>query len=364
VYKKLIPPIIACLFLALLGWLLFRVMSPLLPATGWALVISVLTFGMYQKLRDKLGGRSNTAASLMIIAVTLILVIPSVMLAVSLSKQATEFYQFMENLISTGNHLDSFKTKLEMLHEKPVIGDIADWILEHLSALNEPGAKFPQELKTMIGGLTRLLSSFISNAFRFLLNLLLALFALFVFYTKGEKLLKELVSIAPLPPDRTQALMERCCAVINLVFKSVVLTALAGGLLGGLGLWVTGLPSPVLFGSLTAISTIIPYIGTAFIWIPACLYLFLVGDVGYAVGLLLWFNIVVSNIDNVMRPLLFSGDDVLPVIPMLVGVLGGMMAFGLSGLFIGPISLVIFLFVLEEHHREKIEPKELPGELP
>ena len=362
--KKLIKPIIACVFLALLGWLLFRVMKPLLPATGWALIISVLTYGLYEKLRDKLGGRPNTAASLMIIAVILILVIPSVMLTVSLSKQATEFYLFMENLIANGNLLNVANTKLEMLKDKPVIGDMADWTLNHIAALNQPGAAFPEELRTMLSGLTRLLSSFLSNAFRFALNLLLTLFALYVFYTKGERLLEETIFITPLRPERTQALLARCCAVINLVFKSVVLTALAGGFLAGIGLWAAGLPSPVLFGSLAGITTIIPYIGAAFIWIPACLYLFLIGEVGYAIGLLLWFNIVVSNIDNVMRPVLFSGDDVLPTIPMLVGVLGGMMAFGLSGLFIGPICMVIVLFLLQEHHREINEPKELPSELP
>ena len=360
-YRKVIAPIIACLLLALLGWLMYRVLEPFLPAMGWALVITVMTFNLYEWLRKKLGGRANIAAILMIIAVTLILVAPAVALAAALSKQAADFYQYIENLISNGNHLQMAKIKLGMYNNKPFVGSLADWVLQHLSAIDEPGATFPEDLKTIIGGVTGLLSSFISNAFHFVVNLVLTLFALFVFYTKGKTLVEEMTSIAPLHASRVRVLLDRYCLVIRVVFMTVVFTALLEGVLGGLGFWVAGLPSPILFGSLIAVFSLAPYLGAA-IWIPGSLYLILTGNTVAGVGLLLWCGVVVANSDHLLRPLLLSADDVLSTIQMLVAVIGGVIAFGLSGLILGPLTLVTALFLLEEYHHEITESQAPPPE--
>jgi len=356
-YRKIISPAIACILIVLLGWLVFRVMRPFLPAIGWALAITVMTFSIYERLRFGLRGRSNIAALLMIVAVILIMVVPAVTLTISLSRQAAEFYLYIENLIAHGNHLQATKIKLGLYQEKPFVGGLAGWLLEHLSALDYPGGTFPDDLKSVIGSITGMLSSVVSNAFHFLMNLVLTLFALFVFYTKGESMLEELISIAPLPPSRAKELVARCSSVIRSVFKSVVLTALLQGVLGGLGFWVTGLPSPLLFGALIAIATLVPYIGTALVWLPGSLYLILIGDTWYGIGLLLWCAIVVSNSDHILRPLLSSAEDVLSAIPMLVGVVGGVLAFGLSGLILGPLTLATSLFLLEEYHHELTEPR-------
>lgn len=356
-YRKIIAPVVACLLLILLGWLVFRVIRPFLPAIGWALAITVMTFNLYEWLRLRLGGRSNTAAFLMIIAVFLIMVVPAVTLTVSLSKQAAEFYEYIENLVAQGNHLQMVKIKLGLYQEKPFVGGFASWLLEHLSALDQTGGTFPEDLKSVVGSITGMLSSIISNAFYFVLNLVMTLFALFVFYIKGESLLEELVSIVPLPTNRARELATRYSSVIRSVFKSVVLTALIEGILGGLGFWVTGLPSPLLFGALIAITTLVPYIGTALVWLPGSLYLILIGDTWYGIGLIIWCSVLVSNCDHILRPLLSGADDVLSTIPMLVGVVGGVFAFGLSGLILGPLTLATSLFILEEYHHEITEPE-------
>ena len=363
-YRKIFAPIMACLLLALLGWLAFRVIKPFLPAIGWALAITVITFRIYKRLCNRLRGRSNTAAFLMIVAVILIVVIPAVTLTTALSRQAAEFYQYVEDLIAHGNHLQAAKAKLELYHEKPIIGALAHWILEHLAALDDPNATFPEDLKTVVGSVTGMLSSIISNAFYFVLNLLLTLFALFAFYTKGEPLLEELISVAPLPESQARKLAAYYASVIRSVFKSVVLTALLTGTFGGLGFWAVGLPAPLLFGALIAITTLIPCVGTAFIWLPGGLYLILIGETGHGIGLLLWCSILVSNADHILRPLFSSENDALSTIPMLVGVVGGMFAFGFAGLILGPMILATALFLLEEYRQEIMESQEHPPAAP
>ncbi|MCL1926764.1 MAG: AI-2E family transporter [Syntrophorhabdaceae bacterium] len=356
-YRKIIAPVIACLLIVLLGWLVFRVIKPFLPAIGWALAITVMTFPMYKRLRHALWERSNIAALLMVVVVILVMVIPAITLVVSLSRQAAEFYLYIENLITHGNFLQMAKIKLGMYYSKPFLGGLAGWLIEHISALDQSGGTFPEDFKSVVGSITGMLSSIISNAFHFVINLVLTLFVLFVFYTKGESLLEEMISIAPLPANRARELASRCGSVIQSVFKSVVLTALVEGILGGLGFWVAGLPSPLLFGALIGVSTLVPYIGTALVWFPGVLYLILIGNTWHGIGLFIWCSIVVSNGDHLLRPLLSGTDDVLSTIPMLVGVVGGAFAFGFSGLILGPLTLVTSLFLLEEYHYEITEPQ-------
>jgi predicted PurR-regulated permease PerM len=147
------------------------------------------------------------------------------------------------------------------------------------------------------------------------------------------------------------------------------LTCIAQGVLGGLGFLVAGLPSPLLFGTVMAFSGLIPLVGTAIVWIPGVLYLFFTGQTAWGVGLLLWSVLVVGNADNVLRPLLIGGKAGMPLPLLIVGILGGLFAYGLMGLIIGPLILTVLLFVLEESRNavpdlEEPLPPAAPGPPP
>jgi predicted PurR-regulated permease PerM len=161
-----------------------------------------------------------------------------------------------------------------------------------------------------------------------------------------------MVALVPLPRERSRELLSRLGEVTKAVVKGIGLTCLAQGALGGLGFWVAGLPSPLLFGVVMAFAALIPVVGTAIVWLPGVLYLFFTGQTTWAVGLLLWCGLVVGNADNVLRPLLIGGNAGMPLPLLLVGILGGLFAYGLMGLILGPLILTVLLFVLEEYHRE------------
>ena len=352
-YRRVIAPLIACTLLALLAYLVYQLAQPFLAAIGVGVVLTVITFPLYQRLRRKLGGRDGVAAALMVLLVLLLLVVPTVGLIGALGQQATDVYRWLEKAAGQENPIQRTMTGLDAYRGHPILGRVIEWVRPQLEAFAADATHtVPAAMKKVIGTVTGMLTSILANVLTFILNLILALVAMGIFYLRGESLLGEVAALVPLPRERSRELISRLGMVTKAVVKGVGLTCLAQGALGGLGFWITGLPSPLLFGTVMAFSGLIPVVGTAIVWVPGVLYLIFTGQTAWGVGLLLWCALVVGNADNVLRPLLIGGKAGMPLPLLLVGILGGLFAYGLMGLIIGPLILTVLLFVLEEYHRE------------
>jgi len=347
-----IAPAVACALLALLAWLVYTVASPFLVAIGWGTILTVVTFPVYLRLRRKLGGRQRLAAALMVLAIVLVLVAPTIGLMGALSRQAADVYPRLEALASRENPMQPVLEKLDAYTDHPLLGGLAEWSRTQLAgAAGGFRTTVPEGMKKVIGAVTGMLTKALSNILSFLLNLFLTLATLGIFYTRGESLLAEVTSLLPMPEDRSRELMTRLGVVTKAVVKGVGLTCVAQGALGGVGFWVTGLPSPLLFGTVMAFGSLIPFVGTAAVWLPGALYLIFTGKAFAGIGLILWGVLVVGSTDNVLRPLLTGGNTGIPMPLLIVGILGGLFAYGLTGLVLGPLVLTVLLFVLEEHRR-------------
>ena len=115
----------------------------------------------------------------------------------------------------------------------------------------------------------------------------------------------------------------------------------------GLGFWITGIPSPVVFGALTAVASFVPLVGTALVWVPASIYLWTQGVLWKTLFLVIWSLVIVGTADNFLRPLLVSGKSQVGTLTVFFGGLGGLAAFGFVGLFVGPVILALVLALLE-----------------
>ena len=358
-YRKVIAPFIACTLLAFLAYLVYRLAQPFLAAIGFGVVLTVITFPLYERLRRKLGGRDGAAATLMVLLVLLLLVLPAVGLIGALGQQAADVYRWGEKAAGRENPVQRILATLDAYRGHPILGRGVEWVRPQIEAFAADAKQtVPEAMKKVIGAVTGMLTSILANVLTFLLNLVLALAAMGIFYARGESLLGEVTALVPLPRGRTRELFARLGMVMKAVVKGVGLTCLAQGALGGLGFWVAGIPSPLLFGTVMAFMGLIPVVGTAIVWVPGVLYLFFTGQTTWAVGLLLWCALVVGNIDNVLRPLLIGGKAGMPLPLLIVGILGGLFSFGLMGLIIGPLVLTVLLFVLEEYHREVPDAEE------
>jgi predicted PurR-regulated permease PerM len=352
-YRRVIAPLIACTLLAFLAYLVYQLAQPFLAAIGVGVVLTVITFPLYERLRRKLGGRDGAAAALMVLLVLLLLVVPVLGLIGALGQQATDVYRWIEKTAGQENPAQQFLGKLDAYRGQGLLGRLVEWVRPQVAAFAADATHtVPEAMKKVIGTVTGMLTSVLANVLTFFLNLILALVATGIFYVRGESLLGEMAALVPLPRERSRELISRLGMVTKAVVKGVGLTCLAQGALGGLGFWVAGLPSPLLFGTVMAFMGLVPVVGTAIVWIPGVLYLILTGQTTLGVGLLLWCGLVVGNIDNVLRPLLIGGNAGMPLPLLLVGILGGLFAYGLMGLIIGPLILTVLLFVLEEYHRE------------
>jgi predicted PurR-regulated permease PerM len=180
--------------------------------------------------------------------------------------------------------------------------------------------------------------------------------ALYAFYVNGERLLDFARSLAPLLfPTAPARFLERIGESVHAVVFGLLGTALVQGVLVVVGLAVAGVPSAVSLGTVSALISFVPG-GASVISILAAIWIGLHGQTVAAILLVLWALLVVSTIDNVMRPILISGRGRIPFLLVFLGVLGGLASFGLVGLFLGPVLLSVSRTLVEEFAELRVAP--------
>jgi len=342
-------------------YLLYRLMAPFLVGIGWGIILAVTTFPLYRRLRSALKDRETLSAAIMVVAVTLLLVGPTVTFVGLLGKQGVQAYKVLERIGQEGGAVHFLQERLSPYETHRVIGP---WVVKGQVYLQSASADLETTvtpaMKKVIAAILGLFTAALTNFFSFLLHLAIMLITLGILYIKGDFLFEQALSLLPLQEARKEVLFHRLDQVMKAVIRGIVLTWATQGVLGGLGFWATGLPSPAVFGVLTAFSAIVPIVGTTLVWLPGALYLILAGKTLYGVGLLVWGAVVVSRIDGILLPLLIGGQVEIPLALILVGVVGGVFAFGLMGLVIGPLLLVVTLFFLELYREQVLPPAEVP----
>ena len=179
----------------------------------------------------------------------------------------------------------------------------------------------------------------------FLLNLFVMLYAMFFFLRDGGAILEKIFYYIPLDHEDEARLLERLTSVTRATIKGTLVIGIIQGALAGLGFWVAGLDGAAFWGTIMAVLSVVPGIGAALVWVPAVIYLFIIGKTLTAVLLLVWCAAVVGTIDNVLRPRLVGKDAKMPDLLILIGTLGGLFLFGPIGFIIGPLVCGLFLTV-------------------
>ena len=179
----------------------------------------------------------------------------------------------------------------------------------------------------------------------FLLNLFVMLYAMFYFLRDGRSILEKILYYTPLSPEDERRVLERLTSVTRATIKGTLVIGMIQGALAGLGFWVAGLGGAAFWGTVMALLSVVPGIGAALIWVPAVIYLYVVGQTLTATLLLVWCAAVVGTVDNILRPALVGKDAKMPDLLILVGTLGGLFLFGPIGFIVGPLVCGLFLTV-------------------
>ncbi|MCC7519627.1 MAG: AI-2E family transporter [Verrucomicrobiae bacterium] len=329
---------LAALGLLLLGC--FLVLRPFLSALLWAGILCYATWPGYQGLLRISGGRRALASSLMVALVALVLVVPFVVLGVSLADNVTRAIGALRALISEGlpdppawlaslpfAGSDLHRGWTEMAHDREAL-------LQSLRGLLTRSKGFLLAQGVVVG--------------RGVLDLTLSVLIAWFFYRHGELVVRRAGEAGRrIIGERTQRLLEVAGRTVNGVVYGVIGTALAQGILAGIGFWAAGVPAPVLLGMITFFASVIPG-GPPLIWIPVVIWIFAQGRPTHGVLLALWGVLAISGIDNVLRPWIVSRGSRLSFILVLLGMLGGLFSFGFIGLFLGPVLLALAHTLLGE----------------
>ncbi len=344
------PRIFALVVAAILGYALILIFAPFIGPMAWAAFLAFLLYPVNVRLRRRLRG-SGIAAGVLTFLAPIIILLPLSALSIDFVAQVSVL---MQKLQKSAAELDI--KSLSDLQQFPWIARINVWLEAHA------GISAEQVQSWLVSGtrevLTRAASmggGFFLGALGSLLGFAIMLFLLFFFLRDGDGLLARARRLIPLDEERKGRLFRQLSGVTRAIVVGTSVTALLQGALVGIGFTIASLPSPVVFGVLAALLSMLPVGGAALVWGPAAIWLFVDGRWGFGIFMLAW-GLLLSGLDNVLRPILISGRARISALAVFIGVLGGIPAFGAIGIIGGPVvlSLVLALIEFAEESRARI----------
>lgn len=318
----------------------FLVLRPFLAATLLAAVGCVSTWPLYVRLLRKMQGRQTIAALTMSLSLALVVILPLALVAYNLADNVTAFYDGIKQAIEAGP-----PEPPAWLKGVPIVGASADEYWHLIATSREAMAAL---VKRMLEPTRNFLLAGGILLGRGVIEMSLAVFVSFFFYRDGVALVRFL----NMAMDRLVGVhAENVLGIINNTVQSVMYgilgIALAQGFVATIGFAIAGVPAALLLGVATALLSLIP-VGPPLIWGSAAIWLFYQGNVGWGIFILLWGFFLISAVDNVLLPLLISRGINLSFILVLFGVMGGVLAFGFVGVFIGPTLLAVGFSLIKE----------------
>jgi predicted PurR-regulated permease PerM len=216
-------------------------------------------------------------------------------------------------------------------------------------------APYKDQIETKVGELAGRVGQFVvarlaaatRGTVLFFFMLFVMLYAMFFFLKDGRSLLRRILYYMPLSSEDEARMVGKFVSVTRATVKGTLLIGVVQGGLAGIAFAIAGIPGAAFWGTIMAVLSIIPGVGTALVWVPAVVYLLAIGHVGAGIGLGLWCGAVVGTVDNLMRPWLVGRDTEMPDLLILLGTLGGIVLFGAVGVIIGPIVAALFVTVWE-----------------
>jgi predicted PurR-regulated permease PerM len=327
---------LAALALIIVGC--YLVLQPFLTAVLWAMILAVTLWPVQSRLAARLG--TTNAALVMVILITIVLLAPFVVVFAEIADNSERVGAWLKKVLETGP-----PEPPAWVAGLPLIGERA---ANYWSSFAHDTAKLVAELRRFIEPAQRALMAGGATVLGGLLQLTLSILIAFFVLRDGEGLGRRvLVAADRLASERGLRLAKSAAATVRGVVIGILGTALAQGVLAGLGFWMAGIKAAPLLGFATFLLSPIP-IGPPLIWLPVAFFLFQQGQVGWGIFILAWGALVVSSIDNVIKPLIISRGSDLPFILVFLGVLGGVVAFGFIGVFLGPVLLALGYSLVNE----------------
>lgn len=340
VAERLIRRGILVLLLGGLLGLSYAVLHLFIVPVAWAIIIAFSTWPIYDLVRARLPRHPTVSALIMTLLLSAAFVLPALWMAMLMRGEVATAIATITAFIRQGQ-----PELPEVIRSLPWIGPALQGALDQVA--QDPGGLRAQVTAWVASG-SDYLVALIGDVGRNAGKIGFALITVFFLYRDGLVVLGQVHAVLHrFLGSRIDDYLSAVGGMTKAVVWGLVLTSLAQGFVAGLGYWWAGLSAPVLLGAVTAIVAMIPF-GTPFAWGSIGVWLVVSGDTAAGIGLLLWGALVVSWVDNLIRPLVISSATRIPFLLVMFGVLGGLAAFGLVGLFLGPVILAVLMAVWRE----------------
>lgn len=346
--KLALPPhaLLTAGFLALTAALLYlmaRLLIPFLSALLWAAVVTLVVYPVYRWLERAFGARPTAAALITTLLVLAAVIGPLGLLIADLARESQAAFEGLKRAMQD-ERLQHLMNRLAALPAELFPGLLSD--AERADLEERIRHLVPGLAGSAVAGLSRGLSRGIANASKFVVDLFVVLVAVFYFLREGERWLARLGETVPLSPQVWRIVTEKFSTTLRAVVHGMLVAAAVLGVLLAAGFKWFGVPLPAFLGMLAFFFAPVPFIGAIAIWAPACLWLWAIaGAPDRALGLAAYGAVAIFGVDNFLRPWLIGSIARLPVLFMLLSILGGLVAYGPLGIFLGPVLLAITLAV-------------------
>jgi predicted PurR-regulated permease PerM len=346
--------IAALLLLAVVLYYVYRILQPVLPALAWGAILATLFQPLFVRLARRLR-RPRLASALSCVLLIVGIVLPAIFLLSMLAGQSVVAYKALEARLAPSS--PGFADAIQRSHAY-------QWGVAKSRRLGVPEPDLKAAAIKAVGLVSGFLVSrsaaIFSGVTSLLLNFLVTVLLFYYLLLRGPDILRQLQQASPLRPEHHAIIMKKSRLFARAIFGGILATALAHGVAGGLIFLFAGLPSPLLWGAVLALVSLLPLVGTAVVWVPLVIHYLLTGAVWKGIILAAAFIGASVLADYVVRPRVMGQGLEIDDVWILLSVIGGIAYFGFLGLFLGPILLTL-LWVLLEIYKDEFR-EELSGD--
>ncbi|WP_027722938.1 AI-2E family transporter [Maridesulfovibrio zosterae] len=325
----------------------YSVAKPFLNTIIFSMVLTVIFYPLTSKISNRLGNRRGLAASLTVCIIVFAIIIPAVVFFLGLIGQGIHSVSAINDWIRSTD----FSTLLNTEHYNSYI----KWFEEHFPFIEvnsrdiqtkilEISRTFGQSMLTSGTWLAGNMASMVAHFF-------IMIFLVFTFLKDGDHFFAKISALSPLKVEQEEFIISSLRKVSKSVLFGSFFIAVLQGIVGGIGLAIAGIPA-IFWGTMMGFTSLIPVLGTGIIWIPAIIYLLIVGKMKLAVFLLLWCGILVTGIDTVLRPIIVRESARVSTVYVFLAILGGLSSFGPIGILYGPLILSFLMVMLHIYGQE------------
>jgi len=335
----------------LVGFVLYLIFRPFFSAFIWACVLAVIFQPLFGILLRMMRGQRTVSSLIACFVILHLIVLPMTFLGIAVSQQSLTFYHGIQDSInSEGGQLAA---NIEELKANPGL----QWAMDRLAAwLGRESGDLKGIAESIMSALRRFIvskgPSLLVEVGSTIFGFLIMFITMFFLFRDGPKIMQFVRTSNPLPSRYETEIIQKFQDITYATFFGSILTALVQGCAGALLFWALGIGTPLFWGAVIFLVALAPIVGGFVVWIPVSAFLMLTGHLTKGIVLLAIGSLVISSIDNVLKPLIIQGRTHLHPLLVFLSVLGGINAFGFLGILLGPLAVAIFVTLLNFYRHQ------------